>query len=294
MRERPVLQRQPSPVPYDGARPHRRPRLLHHAVQPLRQPGRAPRGRVPPGQPGDLHRQGQAVPRKLAARAAPRLRPRRRRGGLDEQAHPDLPPHRQALLLGPAEGRRRRARPGHRRARRAHARAARAVRGARRHAGAALGPRPRRLEAGRRRPEALPLRGGAGAPARPRPAPGRAPRPGGPGPRPPRRRAAGRLRRAAAVRADRWSARDRRPGRRRAGPRPPDEPPPAGRGGLGQDARRPPRDAPGGRRRGAGRAARPDRGARPAAPPLDLRDARRPRPGRHARRRPPTPPRSSC
>ena len=52
-----------------------------------------------------------------------------------------------------------------------HARAARAVRASSTvMPGAALDPRPRRLEPGRCRPEALPLRGGAGAPARARPA----------------------------------------------------------------------------------------------------------------------------
>ena len=55
--------------------------------------------------------------------------------------------------------------------------------------------------------------------------------------------------------------------------------------GLRQDAGRAAGDAAGRRLRWAGRAARADRGARPAAPPLDHGDARRPRRRRHARRR---------
>ena len=76
------------------------------------------------------------------------------------------------------------------------------------------------------------------------------------------------------------SARDR--GRPRAAA--PDEPPAPGRGRLRQDARRAPRDAPGRRLRRPGRAAGADRGARPAAPAVDHRDARRPRRRRDARR----------
>ena len=65
-----------------------------------------------------------------------------------------------------------------RRARRLHPRAARAVRAARRHAGAALDPRPRRVEPARGGAEAVPLRGGAGAAAGARAQAGGAPRPG--------------------------------------------------------------------------------------------------------------------
>ena len=64
----------------------------------------------------------------------------------------------------------------------------------------------------------------------------------------------------------------------RPGAAPPDAPAAAGRGRLRQDGRRPAGDARGRRRRRAGGAAGAHRGARPAAPPLDHRDARRPRP----------------
>ena len=93
------------------------------------------------------------------------------------------------------------------------------------------------------------------------------------------------LRRPAALRAHRGPARDRRAPRGGAGARPPDEPPPPGRGRLRQDPGRAARDAARRRLRRPGSAARADRGAGPAAPPLDQRHARRPRPGRHARRR---------
>ena len=66
--------------------------------------------------------------------------------------HPGLPADRQALLLGPAEGRRRRARPGHRRARRAHPRAARAVRACSTSCRRCAGSTPPTTGAGRRRP----------------------------------------------------------------------------------------------------------------------------------------------
>ena len=96
---------------------------------------------------------------------------------------------------------------------------------------------------------------------------------------------AGRVRRAAAVRADRGPARRSARRSRDLAPRPPDAPAAPGRGRLRQDRRRAAGDARGGRRRRPGRAARADRGARPAAPPVDHRDARRPRAGGHARRR---------
>ena len=63
-----------------------------------------------------------------------------------------------------------------------------------------------------------------------------------------------------------------------------DASPAPGRSRVGQDGGRTARHAPGRRLRGTGRAARPDRGAGPAAPPLDRRDARVDGRGRHARR----------
>ena len=65
----------------------------------------------------------------------------------------------------------------------------------------------------------------------------------------------------------------------------PDEPAAPGRGRLRQDAGRAAGDAAGRRLRRPGGAAGADRGARPAAPPLDHRAARRPRRRRDARRR---------
>ena len=67
-------------------------------------------------------------------------------------------------------------------------------------------------------------------------------------------------------------SRARRPRRR-----PPDAPAAAGRGRLRQDGRRAARDAARGRLGWPGSAAGADRGAGAAAPPLDHRDARRPR-----------------
>ena len=88
------------------------------------------------------------------------------------------------------------------------------------------------------------------------------------------------------VRADpRASARSARRSRRDLAAAAPDEPPAPGRGRLRQDAGRAARDAARRRLRRPGGAARADRGARPAAPPLDHRDARRPRRRRDARRR---------
>ena len=75
---------------------------------------------------------------------------------------------------------------------------------------------------------------------------------------------------------------------RRPGQRPPDAPAAAGRGRLRQDRRGAAGDAAGRRLRRPGGAAGPDRGARPAAPPLDHRDARRPRRGRACSAAPPT------
>ena len=131
----------------------------------------------------------------------------------------------------------------------------------------------------------VPVRGGAGHPARagpPAPRGARARRPGAD-----RRagRAARGVRRAAAVRAHRRAARDRRRDRARPGPAAPDEPAAPGRGRLRQDAGRAAGDAARRRLRRPGGAARADRGARPAAPPLDHRAARRPRRRRDARRR---------
>ena len=105
------------------------------------------------------------------------------------------------------------------------------------------------------------------------------------GPQRRRRRAAGGVRRPAAVRAHRRTARDRRPDRARPRPAAPDEPAAPGRGGLRQDAGGAAGDAAHRRLRRPGRAAGADRGARPAAPPLDHRAAGRPGRGRHARRR---------
>ena len=166
-----------------------------------------------------------------------------------QQAAAGLPAHRQALRLGPHQGHRSRARPGHRGARRADPElrrehdvldimtALRWIHGPDDYAQVGRGA------------EAVPLRGGAGAQlvlARRRRAAQRAL---GAGPRGGEGTARG-LRRAAAVRAHRGPARDRRPPRGGAGPRPPDEPPPPGRGRLRQDPRRPAGDAPGRRLRG--------------------------------------------
>ena len=159
-----------------------------------------------------LHRQGRPVPRRLAAHQPadgdlrrgrrPQDRVRPRDGRHPQGAVPDLPGHRHRRDLGhPARGQLR----AHRRRRDPRA-AARGpphdVRRARRRDRAPVDPRARRLGPGRCRPQAVPLRGGADHPARARTAPGSGPRPGRPGARR-GRRPAGRLRPAAAVRADR-------------------------------------------------------------------------------------------
>ncbi len=111
--------------------------------------------------------------------------------------------------------------------------------------------------------------------------------------RPPDRRAAGRLRRAAAVRADPRPDRGQRADHGRDRPAPPDAAAAAGRGRLGQDPGRPAGDVGGGRGRRPGRAAGADRGAgRSALPdgaPAAGRSGRRRHPGRgraRDRRRP--------
>ena len=169
------------------------------------------------------------------------------------------------------------------------------VRRSRRAPGLRLDPRPRRLRPGRTRPTPVPLRGGAGHPARAGAGAGARPRARAPAP-------------ATAATARCWRAFDARlpfdahRGQREVGARDrgrpraaaPDEPAAAGRGRLRQDPGRAARDAAGRRLRRPGRAARADRGARPAAPPLDHRDARRPRRRRDARRRRRGAPGSSC
>ena len=159
------------------------------------------------------------------------------------------------------------------------------LRRARRPPRARLDPRPGQLGPDQARPAPLPLRGGPGHPAGARPAAPRGPGDGRPAARRWRRRAAGGVRRAAAVRAHRGPARDRRADRARPRPAAPDEPAAPGRGRLRQDPGRAAGHAAGGRLGRPGRAAGAHRGARPAAPPLDHRDARRPRRRRDARRR---------
>ena len=84
--------------------------------------------------------------------------------------------------------------------------------------GARLDPRARRLGQVTEGPAAVPVRGGVGHPAGAGPAPPRAPRARRPGPHRRPGLAAGGVRRAAAVRADRRPARDRRADRGRPGP----------------------------------------------------------------------------
>ncbi len=213
------------------------------------------------GQPGALHRQGQAVPPHLAARAAPRLC-----SVEDDEAAslprllPVYPLTAPALRLGPHPGHRHRPRPGHRGDRRADPRAAPRARRVDIMTALRLAHRPddyAQVGAAQKRfrfEEALVLQLVlAGDARRPRSGPW-APGPG---------EAAGSccgLRRPAALPAHRRAARDRRPRRGGAGPRPPDEPAPPGRGRLGQDARRPARDAAGRRlRRARPRCSRPPR-----------------------------------
>ncbi len=107
----------------------------------------------------------------------------------------------------------------------------------------------------------------------------------GPGVRAPRRRGAGSVRPANAVRADQGAAGDRRADRLGPDHRAPDEPPGSGRGRQRQDRGGAARDAAGGGLRSAGCDARPDRGTRGAARALAARAAWRPCDGRRTRRR---------
>ena len=250
-------------------------------------------GRLPVGPARHLHRPGQQLPQPVAAdqpdHGAVRGRRLRRdvrgRRRLDQGALPALPARPRASTRGTCS---------------APSRspspivddvpdplpddAARRARPARPDDGVPAGPRPRLVGAGHRGPAPVPVRRGAGDPAGAGPTPcgaGPARRPG-PGRR---RRPAGRVRRAAAVHPDPGAGGGLGRDHGRPGPAPPDEPPAPGRGRLRQDAGRAAGHAPGRRLRRPGRAARADRGARPAAPPVDHRHARRPGRRRHARRR---------
>ena len=169
--------------------------------------------RLPRGRRGDLPGQGVALPQPVAADQPPDGALRQRRGGPRgahardrRRALPDLPPHQGRGVLGhPARRRLRPHRP--RRAPRAPARGrARRARPPRRHPGLLVGPPPRQRGAGAPGPAPLPVRGGPGHPAGAgAPSPRRARPRGPPADRPTRRRPgpAGRLRRAAALRAHR-------------------------------------------------------------------------------------------
>ena len=213
-----------------------------------------------------------------------RLRRDVRGGGrVDQGAVPALPPDQGRRLVGPPARDRVRAHRRRRGRRPVAGGPARRARPARPDDGVPARPRTRLVGPGQHRPAPLPVRRGAGDPAGAGPTQGRAGAARWPGPHR-GRRPARRLRRAAPVlphpRAGGGVGRDRR--RPRASP--PDEPAAPGRGRLRQDHRRAPRDAPGRRLRRSGRAPGADRGAGPAAPAVDHRDARRPRRRRHARR----------
>ena len=212
---------------------------------------------------------------------------RGRRAGRDgrqlRRPLPDLPADQGRRVLGhPARGQ---LRPlGRRRRARGRPRGdPRRVRRRRRAHGRRPDPRAGHVRPGRGRPSSVPLRGGAGHAGRARAQACVPAHPGRPGPLG-RRRSAGGVRRAAAVRPHRRAAGGRRGDRGRPGAAPPDEPPAPGRGRLRQDRRRAPGHAARRRLGRPGRAARADRGARPAALPLHDGDARRPRRRRHARR----------
>ena len=170
------------------------------------------------GPPRRLRRAGQHLPRRVAADQPEdgAVRYRQRRGGRGGRGRrqlrrplPDLPADQGRGVVGhPARGQ---LRPlGDRRGARAGPRRHPGqVRRGRRAQGRRPDPRARQLRPGRGRPPSLPLRGGAGHPGRARPAAGVPPHPGRAGPHR-RRRPAGGVRRAAAVRADRRAARDRR------------------------------------------------------------------------------------
>ena len=215
-------------------------------VQPQAPAG--PPGLRHPGRPGPGRRRGptQRRPRPGRGEPADRAVPvDRQAADLDRRGvrragagHPDRP---RGPAAGLAPGCRRRGRPGDRvpvrppaaglRAGRARSRAAALRRGLRAAADHGLPPRRRRLAPGRAAPAAD-------------------------------RRAAGRVRRPAAVHPDRGPGGGQRADLRRAGPDLPDAAAAAGRGRLGQDPGRAAGHAGGGRRRRAGGAAGAHRGAR--------------------------------
>ena len=249
-------------------------RLAHQGARPW------PRGHV--------QRAAEVVQQPLAA-DQPRLQDvrRRRRGRLrlDAGPHPDLLLGGRGEHLAARGDDRDRPRP-----RRGHPgpAAADGPRGRGPHRGrpgAALDPPARQLGTEGLGREAAQVRRGLRRADRARPSPSRD---RGDRRQPPTRRS-GRhprpVRRTAPVRPDRRPAQRGGGDRRRARPGPPDAPAAAGGGRLGQDGRRAARDAPGGRLGRPGGTARPDRGARPAAPALDHGDARRPGPGRSPRGR---------
>ena len=216
--------------------------------------------------------------------------------GRDRRVLPDLPAHQGRRLVGPpaggrvrADGRRRRARPA---ARTTCATSTTCSTSAPR---SSRSTRPARLRRDHQRPAAVPVRGGAGHPARARPAAPRGARARRPGPdRRPGRRCSRRSTRGCRSSSPAGQREIGAADRARPRPAAPDEPAAPGRGRLRQDAGRAAGDAAGRRLRRPGRAAGADRGARPAAPPLDHRDARRPRRRRDARRCRRRRPTSSC
>ncbi len=259
-------------------------------ARPSGRPHRCPQGRA-----GHLHRQGRAVPRQLAAHqpqmvlfgTGGRRRATRSRS-LEAIARPlpDLPAHQGRRVLGPpARGhlrplrRRRRARglpDGRAQRATSCSTPTRASTGSTPPTTTARSRARRTTSASRRRWSPSWCSPGAGARSA---RSGREARDGGDG----ALLAAFDARLPFELTAGQREIGER--DRRRPRPAAPDEPAAAGRGRLRQDAGRAARDAARRRLRRPGGAARAHRGARPAAPPLDHRAARRPRRRRHARRR---------
>ena len=291
-------------LPPGGRAAHRGPVAADDVLRPAGPRRQVQRAAVQHGPPRHLHGQGRHLPRRVAAdQPADGALRRRRRGqrgpgravaGDDRPALPALPGDQGRRVVGPPEGDHASPGPWSTRCRSCSpSRSAATTTCSTRARRSTWIHAPETWAQIKQGPAPLPVRGGAGHPAGARPAPARRAGHGRQAAHGWRRRAAGGVRRAAAVRAHRRPARDRRADR--AGPRPalPDEPAAPGRGRLRQDPGGAARDAARRRLGRPGRAARADRGARPAAPPLDHRAARRPRRRRDARRRARRP-RSSC
>ena len=184
------LQGPPDPPPglprrRDG--PHREPLAADVVLRQAPGDGRLARQADARRPARHLPRPGRHLPRRVAA-DPPADGAVRRAGrghgaalaGVDRRLLPDLPAHQGRRVVGPPARHHLRPDRGRRAARAAARRRPATARRARRTPGARLDPRPGHVGPDQARPAPLPLRGGAGHPARPRAAPSRGARDGSP------------------------------------------------------------------------------------------------------------------